>query len=89
MFLTPLILCDPLSLSLSQVVCQLGDLVCDCSVIYFPDKCGTMRVASVITSAVSIGGRVVCWPWTFPLQMLLFVCFFKIRVVGISGCSPG
>lgn len=74
-----LILCD--SLSVSQVVCQLGDLVCDCSVIYFLDKCGTMCIAvaaRVITSvtAVSIGGCVVCWPWTFTLQ-ILFLGFFN------------
>lgn len=67
-----------LSLSVSQVECQLGDLVCDCSVIYFLDKCGTMRVAvaaSVITSvtAVSIGGCVVCWPWTFTLDSFVFL----------------
>ncbi|KAF3841105.1 hypothetical protein F7725_006967, partial [Dissostichus mawsoni] len=46
-----------------KVVCQLGDLVCDCSVIYFLDDCGTMCVAvaaRVITSvtAVSVGGCV-------------------------------
>lgn len=49
------------------MACQRGDLVCDCSVIYFPDKCGSTYVAvaaSVIPSVtgVSIGGRVVCWP---------------------------
>lgn len=85
--LTPLTCCDSSlspSLSVSQVVCQLGDLVCDCSVIYFLDKCGAMCVAvaaSVITSvtAVSVGGCVVCWPWTFTLQILSFrfVGFFK------------
>lgn len=80
LLLTPLILCDS-SLFVSQVVCQLGDLVCDCSVIYFLDDCGTMCVAvaaRVITSvtAVGVGGCVVCWPWTFVIQ-ILSLHFFK------------
>lgn len=69
----PLPLCDP-SLSVSQVVCQLGDLVWDGGVIYFLDNSGPTCVtvaANVLTSvtAVSIGGCVLCWLWTFTLQI--------------------
>lgn len=49
------------------MVCQLGDLVCDCSVFYFLDKRDTVCVAvaaGVITlvTAVSVGGCAVHWP---------------------------
>lgn len=59
------------------MVCQLGDLVCDCSVIYFPDKRETVCVAaaaSVMTSvaAVSVGGCAVRWPVHTPDVTLFF-----------------
>lgn len=77
------------SLSFSQVVCQLGDLVCDCSVIYFLDKCETVCVAvaaRVITSvtAVGIAGCIVCWSdhTSDLILLLLLISFFnRVRLV--------
>ncbi|CAI5643013.1 unnamed protein product [Oreochromis niloticus] len=75
-----------------KVVCQLGDLVCDCSVIYFLDKCETVCVAvaaRVITSvtAVGIAGCIVCWSdhtsdLLLLLLLLLLILFFnRVRLV--------
>lgn len=74
--------CLSLSVCLLQVVCQLGGLICDCSVIYFPDKCGSMCVmvaARVMTSVTAVGGGlggcVVRWLWTFTPFIYIFLLF--------------
>lgn len=54
------------------MVCHQGHLTRDCSVIYFLDKYET----SCVAMAVSTGGCVVSWLWTFTLQLFLFRGFF-------------
>lgn len=72
------------------MVCQLGDLVCDCSVIYFPDKRGTVCVAgaaSVLKPMTALNTRwmcLLCWPWTLTRQILFFF-FFSLVVVLYGG----
>lgn len=59
-----------------------GHLTRDCSVIYFLDKYETSCVA------VSPGGCVLSWLWTFTLQLFLVRGFFLIMVGGILRMLP-
>ncbi|KAM9788590.1 LOW QUALITY PROTEIN: uncharacterized protein ACB057_013136 [Neosynchiropus ocellatus] len=51
--------------------CQRGDVVCDCDVIYFRDKHGTV-------AAVSLGGRFVRRPW----ERAFFISFYFFTLAG-------
>lgn len=56
----------------------------DCNVIYLLDK----YEASYVAVAVSPGGCVLSWLWTFTLQLFLVWGFFLIMVGGILRMFP-
>lgn len=51
-----------MSVSVTQVLCQCGDLACDCSVIYFLDKHGSVASRVKPVTALNVSWTcLLCW----------------------------